>query len=185
MVKTVKMTAVYLRVSTNGQSTRSQRPDLERWLTAQNPDTLGEVVWYEDKKSGKTMDRPVWQKLEAAIDAGRVGRLVVWRLDRLGRTASGLTKLFEKLQEKQVRLISLMDSVDLGTASGRLIANVLASVASYETEIRGERVRAGQAVARAAGKRWGGAKHGRLLTVTPEQVQQIVKMRKAGEKITL
>ena len=88
------------------------------------------------------MDRPAWQKLQAAIDKGLIGKLVVWRLDRLGRTASGLCKLFEDLHAKKVRLVSFMDSIDLGTPSGRLIANVSASVAAYETEIRGERVRA-------------------------------------------
>ncbi|MBN2594850.1 MAG: recombinase family protein [Sedimentisphaerales bacterium] len=170
IVQDVSQTAVYLRVSTSQQTTRSQKPDLERWLAAQEPDKLGKVGWYSDTATGKNMDRPGWQKLQAAINTGRVKKLVVWRLDRLGRTASGLCKLFEDLQAKDVRLVSLKDSIDLGTASGRLIANVLASVAAYETEIRGERVKAGQAAAQAAGKTWGGSPKGRLLKVTDEQV---------------
>ncbi len=97
---------------------------------------------------------------------------------------SGLCKLFEDLQAKKVRLVSLKDSVDLGTASGRLIANVLASVAAYETEIRGERVKAGQTVARSAGKRWGGSQKGRRLKVTDEQVKAIVSMKARGDKIS-
>ena len=115
----------------------------------------------------------------------RIGlwRPEIWRLDRLGRTASGLCKLFEDLQEKKVRLVSLMDSIDLGTASGRLIANVLASVAAYETELRGERVRAGQQAARDAGKKWGGSKTGQRRKVTDEQVQAIVDMKARGETI--
>ena len=129
------------------------------------------------------MDRPAWQKLQEAIDAGQVNRLVVWRLDRLGRTASGLCKLFEDLQDKKVRLISLRDSIDLGTASGRLIANVLASVAAYETEIRGERVKAGQQAAREAGKTWGGSKKGRRIKTTQDQVDAIVKMKAEGVRI--
>jgi len=177
-------TAVYLRVSTSQQTTRSQEPDLNRWLAAQAPEPLGKVVWYSDKATGKNMDRPGWQKLQRAIDTGRVKRVVVWRLDRLGRTASGLCKLFENLQAKKIRLISLKDSVDLDTPAGRLIANVLASVAAYETEVRGERVKAGQTAARAAGKRWGGSKKGRLLKVTDEQVQAIVAMKAKGEKIS-
>ena len=79
-------------------------------------------------------------------------------------------------------MVSLMDNVDLGTASGRLIANVLASVASYETELRGERVKAGQAVAKANGKRWGGAIRGKRLSITDEQVAQIVALKRAGKK---
>ena len=61
---------------------------------------------------------------------------------------------------------------------------MLASVAAYETEIRGERVKAGQAAAQGAGKRWGGSEKGRLLKVTDEQVKAIVSMRDQGEKIT-
>ena len=178
-----KHTAIYIRVSTTQQSTRSQMPDLQRWVDAQDLNGAGEIVWYEDKATGKNMNRPGWQKLQTAIDRGKVSQLVVWRLDRLGRTASGLCKLFEDLQAKKVRLISLMDSIDLGTPSGRLIAHVLASVAAYETEIRGERVRAGQAVALASGKKWGGRKKGRRVKVTDEQVAIIVKLKHEGEKI--
>ena len=176
-------TAVYVRVSTSQQTTRSQEPDLKRWLAAQDPEKLGHVVWYRDTATGKNMDRPGWQKLQAAIDSGQVKQVVVWRLDRLGRTASGLCKLFEDLQDRKVRLVSLRDSIDLGTASGRLIANVLASVAAYETEIRGERVKAGQAAARAAGKRWGGSQKGRRIKVTDEQVKAIISMKNSGEKV--
>ena len=180
-----KETAIYCRVSTVQQSTRSQRADLRRWVDAQDPEKLGRVKWYEDKATGKNMDRPAWPPLQATIDAGQINRLVVWRLDRLGRTVSGLTKLFEDLEQKKVRLISLKDSIDLGTASGRLIANVLASVAAYETEIRGERVRAGQAVAKAAGKKWGGAVRGRRLSISTEQLRQLITLREAGEKMAI
>ena len=180
----MKQTAIYLRVSTTQQSTRSQRPDLQRWLDCQDPDKLGEVIWYEDKATGKTMNRPGWTKLQETIDLGRVSRLVVWRLDRLGRTASGLCKLFEDLQDKRVRLISLRDNRDLGTASGRLIAHVLASVAAYETELRGERVRAGQAAAKSAGKTWGGSAKGKLRKATEEQVEAALSMKARGTSIS-
>ena len=104
------------------------------------------------------MDRPGWQKLEGAITSRRVSAIVIWRLDRLGRTASGLTRLFDTLYKEEVNLVSLKDSLDLSTPAGRLMANVLASVAQYETEVRGERVRAGIERAKAVGKRWGGSK---------------------------
>jgi len=178
-----KITAIYTRVSTVQQTTKSQKPDLQRWIDSQNPDDIGEVRWFHDTATGKSMDRPGWQKLQAAIDSGQVQKLVVWRLDRLGRTASGLCKLFEDLQAKKVRLVSLKDSIDLGTASGRLMANMLASVAAFETEIRGERVRAGQQAAREAGKRWGGSKKGRRIKTTQDQVKAIVEMKGRGVKI--
>jgi DNA invertase Pin-like site-specific DNA recombinase len=143
--------AIYIRVSSKKQDTRSQEPDLRTWEAAYANGTP--VVWYRDKATGKTMDRLGWKRLEAAIDAGHVQRVVVWRLDRLGRTASGLTTLFDKLIRLGVGLASLKDGIDLSTPAGRLIAGVLASVAAYENEVRYERITAGQAAARAAGKR--------------------------------
>ena len=172
-------TAVYLRVSSKSQDTRSQEPDLERWARAQD----FPVNWYRDKFTGKSMERPGWSKLQAAVRAGTVSQIVVWRLDRLGRTAKGLTALFEELRERRVNLVSLRDGLDLATPSGRLMANVLASVAQFETEIRAERVLAGQAVARANGKRWGGSTKGRRLKVTPEQVAAIKRMGHEGTPI--
>ena len=179
-----KFTAIYTRVSTTQQSTRSQKPDLTRWIDSQDPDTLGQVKWYSDSATGKNMNRPGWEKLQKAIDDGQVHKLVTWRLDRLGRTAAGLCKLFEELQEKKVRLVSLRDNIDLGTASGRLIANVLASVAAYETELRGERVRAGQEAAKASGKSWGGSRKGRLCAISKEQAATILRLHQEGEKIS-
>ncbi len=174
--------AIYIRVSTRKQDTRSQEPDLKRWGEAYADGTP--VKWYRDKATGKTMDRPGWNRLEAAIDAGRVRTVVVWRLDRLGRTASGLTALFEKLTTRKIGLVSIRDGLDLTTPAGRLIANVLASVAAYENEVRSERIVAGQAAARAAGKRWGGSEKGRRVKVTAEQVETIRRLRVERRTIT-
>lgn len=170
--------AAYLRVSSRQQDATSQKADLDRWLAHYASDR--EVVRYEDQSSGITMARPGWIKLMKAVEAGSVERIVVWRLDRLGRTAKGLTKLFDDLPRKNVGLVSVRDGLDLETAAGRLMANVLASVAQYETEIRAERVHAGQQRARAEGKTWGGSKPGRLLTLTTEQVQTILRLCEEG-----
>lgn len=175
-----KHAAIYVRVSSVRQDTKSQQPDLDRWAAAQD----GSVKWYTDKSTGKNMDRPGWQKLEAAIRQGKVSAVVVWRIDRLGRTAKGLTALFEELRDRKVNLISLKDGLDLSTPAGRLMANVLASVAQYETEVRGERVAAGQATARANGKRWGGSKPGVRKQVTPIQEKIILEAKARGAQIT-
>ncbi|MGA2066876.1 MAG: recombinase family protein [Thermoguttaceae bacterium] len=172
--------AVYTRVSKKrGQDVRSQLPDLERWAAAQDQP----VKWYKDKFTGKTMDRPGWQRLQAAVEAGEVSTIVCWRLDRLGRTAKGLTALFDDLARRKVNLVSLKDGLDLSTPAGRLMANVLASVAQFETEVRAERIIAGQAAARAAGKVWGGGKPGRRVKVTPEAEETIHRMKVEGRKI--
>jgi DNA invertase Pin-like site-specific DNA recombinase len=108
---------------------------------------------------------------------------VVWRLDRLGRTAAGLTKLFADLQDRKIGLVSLKDGIDLSTASGRMLANVLASVAQFETELRGERVRAGQDAARAAGRTIGGRKAGTRVRLTLEKERAVRRLHKAGTSI--
>jgi DNA invertase Pin-like site-specific DNA recombinase len=171
--------AIYARVSSKSQDTKSQEPDLKRWAEAQDLP----IVWYRDKFTGKSMDRPGFKKLMAAIEAGQVATVVVWRLDRLGRTAKGLTSLFDDLVGRKVNLVSLKDGLDLSTPAGRLMANVLASVASYETEVRAERILAGLEVAKAKGVKLGrkAGIHTRI-KVTVEQERIVREMAARGEK---
>ncbi|MCA9187443.1 MAG: recombinase family protein, partial [Planctomycetales bacterium] len=170
--------AIYARVSSRQQDTRSQEADLRRWAKTQTE----EVRWYRDTATGRKMDRPGWNRLTRDISKGKVKRVVCWRLDRLGRTASGLSALFQDWLGRGVTLISLRDGLDLSTPSGRLMAHVLASVAQYENEVRVERVMAGQARARAAGVSWGGSERGRRIKVTDEQVATIKRMARDGAK---
>lgn len=174
-----KHTAIYLRVSSRQQDHASQMPDLERWSAAHG----GPVEWFKDKFTGKTMDRPGMDRLMADLRAGKVERIVVWRLDRLGRTTRGLCQLFDELSERKVDLVSLKDGFSLASPAGRLHARILASVAEYETEVRAERVAAGQAVARKKGKKWGGSKPGWRWKVTDDQTVAIHEMKSAGKKI--
>jgi DNA invertase Pin-like site-specific DNA recombinase len=173
--------AIYLRVSSRKQDTASQEPDLKRWASQQG----GEVAWYRDTFTGLVMERPGWNRLMAAVEAGQVKTVVVWRLDRLGRTAKGLTALIDDLGRRKVNLISLRDGLDLGTPAGRLMAHVLASVAQYETEVRAERTLAGQAVARSKGVRFGRPEGpGKRLKVTPEAEVTIRRMKAEGAGVS-
>jgi DNA invertase Pin-like site-specific DNA recombinase len=171
-------TAIYLRVSnTNGQKFDSQLSDLKRWIEVHKPE---KVIWYEDKFTGKTMDRPGMQKLITDLHASKLKNIVCWRLDRLGRTASGLTKLFEELWLYKCNLISLKDNLDLSTPAGRLNANIIASVAAYETEVRGERVKAGQQAAKSNGKKWGGSRRGHRKAKTREKAEAVIRLHQQG-----
>lgn len=89
------------------------------------------------------MERPGLEKLLADVRSGKVSKVCVWRLDRLGRTAKGLLTLLDELQVLGVGFVSLREGFDLSTPAGRLMAGVLASVAAYETEVRKERQLAG------------------------------------------
>lgn len=181
--KAMKHTAIYVRVSSNPQKTRSQLPDLKRWIEAQG-DERGEIKWYTDKFTGKAMNRPAWDRLQAAIESSKVSRLVVWKTDRLGRTTAGLARLYKDLLRRKVGLISVTEGFDLTTPSGKLVAHVMASVAEYDNEVRSERIRAGQAAAKAEGKTWGGSTKGRLHKFTLEQARQIITMKRNGEKVS-
>ena len=86
--------AIYLRVSSNRQDTRSQEPDQQTWAKAQ----AEAVAWYKDKFTGTVMQRPALDRLLVDVRSGKVRKVVVWRLDRLGRTAKGLLTLLDELQ---------------------------------------------------------------------------------------
>lgn len=173
----MKHTAIYMRVSTKAQDTASQEADLARWQAVHND---FQCVVYSDKATGKTMDRPGWNKLWEQVQEGNVERIVVWRLDRLGRTASGLTRLFDDLVLFKIGLVSMREGLDLETPAGRLMANVLASVAAYETEVRRERVLAGIAAARERGVKIGGWKRGKYRTIKPRKTRQIRDLHQQG-----
>jgi DNA invertase Pin-like site-specific DNA recombinase len=186
MSKRERHIAIYVRVSSKQQSTRSQLPDLERWAAAQDEP----IKWYTDHVSGKSMQRPQWTKLEEAMRVGKVSAIVVWRLDRLGRTASGLTKLFDELQLRKINLVSLKEGIDLSTPAGRMMAGVLASLAQYETEVRGERVVAGikakREAAEKAGRPWKkpSSKKGQHYKLTGAMIKAIQNLHADGESIS-
>lgn len=175
-----KAVAIYVRVSSRQQTHASQLPDLESWAARQDV----AVTWYRDTFTGKTMSRKDFDRMMIAARCGQIDTIVIWRLDRLGRTAQGLTALIEELRGLKVNLVSLRDGLDLETPAGRLMANVLASVAQYETEVRGERIKAGIDAAHAAGKTWGGSTRGTRIKVTNEQVTMIHELKTRGTNVS-
>src|SRR5262245_36612500 len=86
------MNYVYVRVSSKSQDVASQAPDLKRWEQANGR----EAKWHKDKFTGKTMDRSGFRAMMEALRPGDT--IVVWRLDRLGRSAKGLSTLFDDLK---------------------------------------------------------------------------------------
>jgi len=132
---------IYARVSTDGQSTDSQLQQLQlRYPTAQ---VVNEIA------SG-TKGRPLLRTLLENLNSGDV--LIVFALDRLGRRTSEVLTLVEDLDRRGVQLVSVREGVDYGTISGRLILQILASVAEMERNMIAERTKAGLAAARAKGR---------------------------------
>jgi DNA invertase Pin-like site-specific DNA recombinase len=109
---------------------------------------------YTDKVSGSRADRPGLEKCLAALDEGDV--LVVYKLDRLGRSLRHLVDLVEDLQKRGVGLKSLQDGIiDTTTASGKLIFGIFSVIAEFERELIRERTHTGLAAARVRGRKGG------------------------------
>jgi DNA invertase Pin-like site-specific DNA recombinase len=139
----------YARVSTNRQELKLQTDAL---LKAGVPKKL----IFVDKASGSKSARPGLDKCLAELKDGDT--LLVWRLDRLGRSVRHLIDLVEELRQRGVGFKSICDgAIDTTTASGELIFNVFASLAQFERRLIQERTRAGLTAARARG-RLGGRK---------------------------
>src|SRR5919112_337736 len=145
----------YARVSTNEQNLSLQRDALEK---------AGCKREFTDQVSGTKARRP---GLEEAFSHLRSGdTLVVWRLDRLGRSLRHLIDTVTELQEKGIGFKSLQESIDTTTSGGKLVFHIFASLAEFEREIIRERTQAGLTAARARGK-----SGGRPKALTEKQVQ--------------
>ena len=108
---------------------------------------------FKDKISGSRAERPGLIKAQESLREGDT--LVVWKLDRLGRSVKNLVDLVGELHKEGVQFKSLTDAIDTGSASGRFFFHVMASLAEMERELAIERTRAGLEVARQVGRKGG------------------------------
>ncbi len=134
----------YARVSTKGQSFDLQLDALQK---------AGCEKTYREVVSGARAERPVLQQLLENLRRGDV--LIIWKLDRLGRSLKHLVELINDLREREIGLQSLNDPIDTTTAQGRLSFNLFASLAEFERDLIRERTRAGLSAARARGRKGG------------------------------
>jgi len=129
----------YARVSTQDQNLELQLSALEKFGC--------ELIFQE--KASAVKERPELNKLISHLR--KQDSVVVWKLDRLGRSLRHLVNLLNELNEKSVEFVSLSDNIDTSTAQGRLIFNLFASFAEFERELISERTKAGLKAARAKG----------------------------------
>jgi DNA invertase Pin-like site-specific DNA recombinase len=128
---------------------------------------------FEDKASGARDDRPGLQQALAYIQPGDC--LVVWKLDRLGRSLSHLLHIVTTLQAQGVAFRSLTEQMDTTTPQGAFLFSVFGALAQYERALMQERIRAGLAAARRRGKRGG-----RPQAISPEKLEAILAALHAG-----
>lgn len=145
----------YERVSTDDQSLALQHDALR---------AAGCEKIFSDKMSGAKAERP---GLKKAFDFARErDTLVVWRLDRLGRSLKDLIALVEELENRKIGLRSLQENIDTTTSGGKLIFHMFGALAEFERNLIRERTRAGLQAARARGR-----KGGRRPKLTPQQIE--------------
>ncbi len=157
----------YARVSTHDQNLDLQQDALY---------AAGCEKIFADELSGAKGARP---GLEQAMDSLREGDvLVVWRLDRLGRSLRNLLEVVEQLKERKVGFRSIQESMDTSTSGGNLIFQVFGALAEFERNIIRDRTNAGLAAARARGRNGGRPKK-----FDEEQVELVTRIYKGGPPI--
>ena len=155
---------VYARVSTQDQNLDLQTEALTK---------AGCKRIFNDKISGSRAERP---GLTKALEMLREGdTLIVWKLDRLGRSVKNLVDLVGELHKQGIQFKSLTDAIDTGTPSGRFFFHVMASLAEMERELTVERTRAGLEVARQLGR-----KGGRKRQMTDSKIESAKKLLASG-----
>lgn len=151
----------YARVSTDDQNLDAQLDALK---------AAGAVRMFQDKKSGKSRERPELEKLLDQLREGDV--VVVAKYDRLARSLRDLMDLIEIIRERKAGFRSLAEDIDTTTPSGRLIFHVFGSIAEFERERIVERTMEGLAAARRRGR-----VGGRPRALSLEARQEITRMR--------
>ena len=144
------MIGVYVRVSSHSQKGDSQKAAITQWLENHGHD-LAQVRWYTDTESGQTLKREGFQALQADIFRGEVKTVIVWKLDRLARSLREGVNVLADWCQRDVRVVSVTQQIDLTGTVGQLIASLLFGIAEMEYQHIKERQAAGIAVAKEKG----------------------------------
>ncbi len=160
-----KRVGLYVRVSTGEQSTELQRRELEQFVAARGW-SLFRI--YEDQATGTNANRPMLKALMKDVRQRKLDVVMCWKMDRLFRSLKDLLFTLHELSELNVEFIALRDQIDLTTATGKLMAQLLGAFAEFEASLIRARVSAGLANARAKG-----VKLGRPSTIDEEEVKKL------------
>jgi DNA invertase Pin-like site-specific DNA recombinase len=145
----------YARVSTKDQNLDLQIEGIQNYCRNRKFD-LQEI--FAEKASGKDVDgRPRFKEMLELLETNplEIGAVIVYKLDRLGRSIADLIKIIVFLGEHKVQFISISDNIDTTSPNGRLLFHVMGSIAEFERELIKERTHAGILKARQSGKKFG------------------------------
>src|ERR1035438_9878892 len=148
----------YIRVSTEkqadfGVSLEAQTEKVRAMAVVQGAELADVIV--DAGESAKSLNRPGMARLMSLVDSGAVDTVIIAKLDRLTRSVKDLAELLERLTRRGVSLVSVAESLDTGTAAGRLVLNIMTAVSQWEREAIGERTRDAMHHKRANGERVG------------------------------
>lgn len=169
----------YVRTSTDRQdnSVADQRHRIEQYCSARGWDLAG--VYVDQGVSGAKASRPGLDRMVTDVLGNGVSAIVATKLDRLGRSVAHVIELVDALEAKGVAMVLIDQSIDTSTPAGRLLRNVLASVAEFERDLISERVKAGMAEA----KRSKGRRYGKTSQLPDELVARIEAMHAEGASL--
>jgi DNA invertase Pin-like site-specific DNA recombinase len=152
--ESIMRVALYARVSTlNGQSPEMQLAELREYATRRRWKVFREYV--DVGISGSKESRPKLNQLMSDAHQRKIDAVVVWKVDRFGRSLKHLVNALADLDSYGVAFVSLRDNLDLSTPSGRLMFQIIAAMAEFERSLIQERVRAGLRNAKLNGKTLG------------------------------
>jgi site-specific DNA recombinase len=186
----------YARVSTDKQAERgvsleAQTEKVRAMALVHDAELLDIIV--DGGESAKSLNRPGMQRLLALVDSGAVKTVIVAKLDRLTRSVKDLCELLERFERRGVALVSVAESLDTGSAAGRLVLNIMTAVSQWEREAIGERTRDALGHKRSLRERVGNIAFGYRLAadgvhVEPDDAEQgaigtIRKLRASGRTL--
>src|SRR6266849_1403033 len=186
----------YVRVSTDkqadhGVSLEAQAEKIRAMAVVHNAELIDIIV--DGGESAKSLNRPGMARLLTLVDAGEVQAVIIAKLDRLTRSVKDLCTLLERFERRGVALVSVAESLDTGSAAGRLVLNIMTAVSQWEREAIGERTRDAMSHKRTNGERVGNIAYGYRLAgderhVEPDPAEQeilseIRQMRQSGHTL--
>jgi DNA invertase Pin-like site-specific DNA recombinase len=168
--------AIYVRVSTENQSTEMQEVELKEYLSSKRWQL--KAVYRDNGVSGRQIGRPGLDALWKDCRKRRFDVVLVWRFDRFARSVEQLARALTEFEELGINFVSIKESIDTTTSAGRVVFYVMAALAAFEREIIAERVRSGLANAKSKGVRLGRPPRTPL---TPEIRKQIRQQYASGK----
>jgi len=151
--KTIKMkVAIYARVSTDDQIAENQVDELKKYCDRMEYNV---TAIYIDKCSGLKDSRPEFNKLLYDMRHRKFKAIVVWKLDRVGRSLQHLLQLLQEMQQKKIDFICITQDIDTTTPSGKLLYQIMGAFAEFESTLISERTKAGMQRAKKEGKHIG------------------------------